>query len=76
MASSWNSNFTSSVNIGSDEMVTIYPFFNGVNQLVAMVAEIAGKKIRVKHIPGPTGVRGRNSDSCGEQSGGWMREEG
>jgi GDP-D-mannose 3', 5'-epimerase len=44
------------VNIGSDEMVTI-------NQLVDYVADIAGKKIEKNHIPGPTGVRGRNSDN-------------
>ena len=42
--------------------VTIY-LVNGVNQLVDMVAEIAGKKIRKNHIKGPTGVRGRNSDN-------------
>ena len=51
-----DSDFTGPVNIGSDEMVTI-------NQLVDMVAEIAGKKIHKKHIKGPTGVRGRNSDN-------------
>lgn len=51
-----NSDFSGPVNIGSDEMVTI-------NQLVSMVSEIAGKRVRVKHIPGPTGVRGRNSDN-------------
>ena len=45
------------VNIGSDEMVTI-------NQLVDLVADIAGKKIEKNHIPGPTGVRGRNSDNA------------
>ena len=44
------------VNIGSDEMVSI-------NQLVDYVADIAGKKIEKNHIPGPTGVRGRNSDN-------------
>jgi nucleoside-diphosphate-sugar epimerase len=44
------------VNIGSDEMVTI-------NQLVDMVADVAGKQIVKKHIPGPEGVRGRNSDN-------------
>jgi nucleoside-diphosphate-sugar epimerase len=44
------------VNIGSEEMVTI-------NQLAAIVADIAGKKIDLNHIPGPTGVRGRNSDN-------------
>jgi nucleoside-diphosphate-sugar epimerase len=43
-------------NIGSEEMVTI-------NQLVDIIAEIAGKQIGKRHIPGPTGVRGRNSDN-------------
>ena len=51
-----NSDFIGPVNIGSDEMVTI-------NQLVDIVAEIAGKKIKKKHIEGPTGVKGRNSDN-------------
>ena len=50
------SNFIGPVNIGSEEMVTI-------NQLVEMVSTIAGKKINIKHISGPTGVRGRNSDN-------------
>jgi nucleoside-diphosphate-sugar epimerase len=50
------SSFSGPVNIGSEEMVTI-------NQLVDYVADIAGKKIRKNHIPGPTGVRGRNSDN-------------
>lgn len=50
------SNFEGPVNIGSDEMVTI-------NQLVETVADIAGKTIHKNHIPGPTGVRGRNSDN-------------
>ena len=44
------------LNIGSDEMVTI-------NQLVDMVATVANKKIAKKHIDGPQGVRGRNSDN-------------
>jgi nucleoside-diphosphate-sugar epimerase len=48
--------WTGPVNIGSDEMVTI-------DQLVDMVLEIAGKKLIKKHIPGPLGVRGRNSDN-------------
>ena len=51
-----NSDFTDPVNIGSDEMVTI-------NRLVEMVMEISGKKLSIKHIPGPLGVRGRNSDN-------------
>lgn len=44
------------LNIGSEEMVTI-------NQLAAMTAEIAGKRVGLRHIPGPLGVRGRNSDN-------------
>ena len=50
------SNFEGPVNVGSDEMVTI-------NQLVDMVCSVAGKTLRKNHIPGPTGVRGRNSDN-------------
>jgi nucleoside-diphosphate-sugar epimerase len=50
------SDFAGPVNIGSEEMVTI-------NQLVDSVAGIAGKRIGKRHIPGPLGVRGRNSDN-------------
>jgi nucleoside-diphosphate-sugar epimerase len=50
------SGFEGPVNIGSEEMVTI-------NQLAGMIAGIAGKEIRIRHIDGPTGVRGRNSDN-------------
>jgi nucleoside-diphosphate-sugar epimerase len=50
------SNFLQPVNIGSEEMVTI-------NQLADMIADIAGKKIIRNNIPGPTGVRGRNSEN-------------
>jgi nucleoside-diphosphate-sugar epimerase len=50
------STFAGPVNIGSEEMVTI-------NQLVDLIADIAGKQIGKKHIPGPQGVRGRNSDN-------------
>jgi GDP-D-mannose 3', 5'-epimerase len=48
--------FFGPVNIGSEEMVTI-------DQLADMVMEIAGKKLSKKHIKGPLGVRGRNSDN-------------
>jgi nucleoside-diphosphate-sugar epimerase len=34
-----------------------------INQLVDLVAEVAGKRIGKTHIPGPQGVRGRNSDN-------------
>jgi nucleoside-diphosphate-sugar epimerase len=50
------SDWTGPVNIGSDEMVSI-------NGLAEMVMKIAGKALRVRHIPGPLGVRGRNSDN-------------
>jgi nucleoside-diphosphate-sugar epimerase len=50
------SDFTGPVNIGSEEKISI-------NDLVALVSDIAGKKIRIRHIPGPLGVRGRNSDN-------------
>ena len=50
------SDFTGPVNIGSEEMVSI-------NRLAEMIMEIAGKKVTLRHIPGPLGVRGRNSDN-------------
>lgn len=34
-----------------------------INQLVDLVADIAGKRIRKRHISGPQGMRGRNSDN-------------
>ena len=58
------STFEGPVNIGSEEMVTI-------NQLAQMAMEIADKNLSVRHIPGPTGVRGRNShnDLIGQKLG-------
>ena len=50
------SDFVGPVNIGSDEMVTI-------NNMVNSVIEISGKIVHVKHVDGPIGVRGRNSDN-------------
>lgn len=50
------SGFMGPVNIGSEEMVTI-------NQLAGIIMDIAGKRVNLKHIPGPLGVRGRNSDN-------------
>jgi len=50
------SDFTGPVNIGSEEMITI-------NGLAEMIMDIAGKKLTIKHIKGPLGVRGRNSDN-------------
>jgi GDP-D-mannose 3', 5'-epimerase len=44
------------LNLGQDRMVSI-------NQLADMIADIAGVTIRKRHVPGPQGVRGRNSDN-------------
>ncbi len=44
------------VNIGSEEMVSI-------NNLAKMIMQVAGKSLTINHIPGPVGVRGRNSDN-------------
>lgn len=49
-------NFIGPVNIGSEEMVTI-------DELVNIATKISGKTLSKKHIPGPTGVRGRNSNN-------------
>jgi nucleoside-diphosphate-sugar epimerase len=50
------SDFTGPVNIGSEEMVTI-------NQVVDIACSIEGKTLSKMHIPGPLGVRGRNSNN-------------
>ena len=50
------SDVTGPVNIGSDEMISI-------NDLAQMIAGFSGKRIEIRNIPGPTGVRGRNSDN-------------
>jgi nucleoside-diphosphate-sugar epimerase len=51
-----DSDFAGPVNIGSEEMVTI-------NQLAELIMQIADKKLSIRHVPGPLGVRGRNSDN-------------
>jgi nucleoside-diphosphate-sugar epimerase len=51
------SDYSEPLNLGTDELVT-------VNQLVDLVAEIAGKHVRKRHnLARPQGVRGRNSDN-------------
>jgi nucleoside-diphosphate-sugar epimerase len=50
------SDFTGPVNIGSEEMVTI-------NQLVDIACGVEGRVLSKMHIPGPLGVRGRNSNN-------------
>jgi len=51
-----DSDFSGPVNIGSEEMISI-------NNLAHMIIGISGKSIQIKNIPGPEGVRGRNSDN-------------
>lgn len=50
------SNFEGPVNIGSEEMVSI-------NKLAEMVIAISNKNLGVKHVEGPLGVNGRNSQN-------------
>jgi nucleoside-diphosphate-sugar epimerase len=51
-------------NIGSDERVSI-------NDLVAIVAETAGKKVQIRHVDGPVGVHARNHSSKRIRAMGW-----
>jgi nucleoside-diphosphate-sugar epimerase len=51
------SDYAQPLNLGQDRMVTI-------DELADMIAEIAGIRIVKNHVPGPQGVRGRNSDNA------------
>ena len=51
-----DSNCEEVINIGSEEMVSI-------DELINIAAKVADKKININHIPGPVGVRGRNSQN-------------
>jgi nucleoside-diphosphate-sugar epimerase len=59
------SNLEGAVNIGCPEYVT-------VNELVATVAEVAGKNIHVRHVEGPVGVQSRNFSNQRIYSIGWQ----
>lgn len=50
------SNYQEPVNIGSEEMVSI-------DQLVKIACKVENKNIKILHVDGPTGVRGRNSNN-------------
>ncbi len=61
--------FAGPVNIGSEEMVSI-------NQLASLIMDVAGKRLTIEHIPGPLGVRGRNShNELIQKSLGWRPSE-
>jgi nucleoside-diphosphate-sugar epimerase len=62
------SNYPEPLNLGQDRLVTI-------NQLADIITGIAGIRIIKKHVPGPQGVRGRNSDNTRlRQALGWEPE--
>jgi len=50
------SGFHEPLNLGQDRLISI-------NDLAQLVARIAGIEVRLRHIDGPMGVRGRNSDN-------------
>lgn len=50
------SDFAGPVNIGSEEMISL-------DNLARLVMQVAGKALQLVHVPGPLGVRGRNSDN-------------
>jgi nucleoside-diphosphate-sugar epimerase len=50
------SGYTEPLNLGRDEMVSI-------NELAWLICDVAGIDLRLEHIDGPQGVRGRNSDN-------------
>ncbi len=60
-----HSDLQEAVNIGSPQYVS-------VNELAATVAEVAGKRINVKHIEGPVGVQSRNFSNARIYSIGWQ----
>ncbi len=62
------SDYAEPLNLGQDRLISI-------NGLVDLVAEIAGIRILKKHVTGPQGVRGRNSDNTRlREVLGWLPE--
>jgi nucleoside-diphosphate-sugar epimerase len=59
-----HSNLEGAVNIGCPQYVS-------VDELVSTVAEVAGKKIHIKHVAGPVGVQSRNFSNGRIESLGW-----
>lgn len=50
------SDFAEPLNLGTDEMVSM-------NDMMALAMSFENKNLPIKHIPGPEGVRGRNSNN-------------
>lgn len=62
------SDYHEPLNLGQDRLIS-------VNELAALIAKIAGINIAKRHVPGPQGVRGRNSDNSRlKQVLGWEPE--
>ena len=59
-----HSDITEPTNVGSTELTT-------VNELVATVASVAGKTVKVKHIDGPVGVQARYHEIDRLMATGW-----
>jgi nucleoside-diphosphate-sugar epimerase len=51
-----HSDYSQPLNLGTERMVSI-------NELAAIIMNIAGKQLSIEHVEGPEGVRGRNSDN-------------
>jgi GDP-D-mannose 3',5'-epimerase len=51
------SDYAQPLNLGQDRMLSI-------NELAEIVASIAGVDVQLRHVQGPQGVRGRNSDNA------------
>jgi nucleoside-diphosphate-sugar epimerase len=62
-----HSDLEGAVNIGCPQYVS-------VNELVATVAEVAGKRVQVKHVAGPVGVQSRNFSNDRIYSIGWRAQ--
>jgi nucleoside-diphosphate-sugar epimerase len=62
-----DSDLHGAVNIGSPEYVS-------VNELVATVSQVAGKKVQIKHVDGPVGVQSRNFSNNRIYSIGWRHK--
>lgn len=61
--------YTDPINLGSARMISI-------NDLVRLIADIAGKDIQINNVPGPVGVAGRTSDNTLIKSKlGWSPED-
>lgn len=60
-----HSDLSGPVNIGCPQYVT-------VDELVATVAKVSGKRISIKHVPGPVGVQSRNFSNERIYSIGWQ----